>query len=130
MAYLDLRNWLLKATFIKRFEATLMRSTVKIYVLWRGKMSRRPVVEIKCDRCKRSENRDPATLPAQGQKSLIVSFKGQKIEYDDLCTKCETAVENYFKSMTKQLEEPEKAPEKPQEKSGFLGIGGGVPKKT
>jgi len=99
-------------------------------------MARRPVVEIKCDRCQRVENRNSEVLPKEGQKALSVSFKGQKTEYDDLCLRCDNAVENYFKSMTKQGEEdkaPEKpqgeedkAPEKPQEKSGFLGLGGGT----
>jgi len=88
-------------------------------------MARRPVVEIKCDRCQRVENRNSEVLPKEGQKALSVSFKGQKTEYDDLCLRCDNAVENYFKSMTKQGEE-DKAPEKPQEKSGFLGLGGGT----
>lgn len=92
-------------------------------------MARRPVVEIKCDRCGRVENRDTGVLPKDGQKALSVTFKGQKVEYDDLCSRCDSACENYFKSMTKQIEEPDKASEKPAEKSGFLGLGGNTPKK-
>lgn len=73
-------------------------------------MARRRVVEVTCDRCKRTETQgvdeDP-TLRAKVGKELVVVFHGQSIEYEDLCRRCRSAVENYYNRMTKQAEEEE-----------------------
>lgn len=89
-------------------------------------MARRQVVEITCDRCGKVETQ--ATQQVTEELELMVEFRGQKIKYEDLCGRCRGAVENYFKSMTKQLDEEDKSegttgPES-QQKKGFLGMGG------
>jgi hypothetical protein len=97
----------------------------KMYVMWRGQMVRRQVVEIKCDRCQRVENQDLVTSPAATEE-LSVTFQGQTVTYTDLCKRCRGAIENYFKGMTKQVDEVEKVdkPVAPTDKGGFLGMGG------
>jgi hypothetical protein len=65
------------------------------------------------------------------EPELVVTFRKQKFEYKDLCTRCRDAVSGYFKRMTKQEEvtdpqagppapAPEEKPEEPK-KRGFLG---------
>lgn len=55
-------------------------------------MARCEVVQIQCDRCRRTE-----LLPLTPKKSepvLLLNFLpgGKKLKYDDLCTKCTEAV--------------------------------------
>lgn len=93
-------------------------------------MARRQVVEIKCDRCQRVENQEVVQASPVAEE-LVVTFQGQTVKYGDLCKRCREACANYFKSMTKQLEEekkskevPEPKKEIPEPKGGFLGLGG------
>ena len=86
-------------------------------------MARRQVLEVQCDRCGKVETQETpkstgTTIPEQ---ELQVSFRGQSMEYGDLCVRCRSACENYFKSMTKQLDPDQ--PEEPKKKS-LLGLGG------
>ena len=92
-------------------------------------MARREVLEVKCDRCGRRDLQEKSQLIDEPE--LIVTFRKQKFEYKDLCTRCREAVEGYFRRMTKQEEvtkpeagAPEPEPESPPEetkKRGFLG---------
>jgi len=86
-------------------------------------MARRPVIEVSCDRCGKVETQ-PVDPKADGihENELVVCFQGQEITYSDLCLRCRSAVENYFKSMTKQPEEEESEEPAPPKK-GFLGMG-------
>jgi len=93
-------------------------------------MARRQVIELACDRCGRVE-----TQPLKGdgkderpRYELEVSFHGQEVKYEDLCRRCRSACENYFKNMTKQPEpeeEPnvEAAKEEESPTKRFLGMG-------
>ena len=95
-----------------------------------GKMARREVLEVKCDRCGRSDLQEKNLLIDEPE--LIATFRKQKFEYKDLCTRCREAVGGYFKRMTKQEEAtdpkvtqppapaPEPIAEEPK-KRGFLG---------
>jgi len=89
-------------------------------------MARRQVVEVTCDRCKKTETQDTESAPTEG-KELEVHFRGQSVNYADLCKRCRSACENYFKSMTKQVEEVEDPKEKvaqpPGKPGNFLGMG-------
>jgi hypothetical protein len=90
-------------------------------------MARRQVLEVTCDRCKKTETQAVESVPAEGAE-LEVTFHGQTVKYEDLCKRCRNACENYFKSMTKQVEEDEKAAEPdgatpPGQPKGFLGLG-------
>lgn len=85
-------------------------------------MARREVIEVTCDRCGRTETQAKSNEPMQSPE-LRVTFHGVSVEYSDMCMRCRSAVENYFKSMTKQQDD-DKAPEaEPEpEKKGFLGM--------
>ena len=86
-------------------------------------MARRQVVEITCDRCGKVETQ-PLQQGVRPEFELEIMFQGQEIKYEDLCTRCRGAVENYFKSMTKQPDEEETTPNLEQKSGGFLGMGG------
>ena len=87
-------------------------------------MSRRQVVEVKCDRCNRVEtqgsDKDSIKRGPDGEE-LSVTFHGNTTQYEDLCLRCRSAVENYFRSMTKQTEEDESDGPEKLPKPGFLG---------
>jgi hypothetical protein len=104
-----------------------MRVKRRITYLWRGKMARRQVLEVTCDRCKKTETQDIESVPEKGDE-LEVTFHGQKVKYGDLCKRCRSACENYFKSMTKQPDEEDDKSKEPKavppgKPTGFLGIG-------
>jgi hypothetical protein len=87
-------------------------------------MARRPVDEIKCDRCGKTETQEPHS--GTNEAELTIRFSGEEVVYEDLCNRCRKACENYFKSITKQIEKeakeedsappaPEPQPEPPPE---------------
>jgi hypothetical protein len=98
-------------------------------------MARREVIEVKCDRCGRPDLQEKGMLIEEPE--LIVTFRKQKFEYKDLCTRCRDAVGGYFKRMTKQeevtdpkagavdppapVDEPVVKPVEEPKKRGFLG---------
>ena len=66
-------------------------------------MGRKVVVEIKCDRCARTEH-----LPANGTQTSEESqfkgtFQGTTVEYKDLCTSCKEIVAMRWNEMTRVL---------------------------
>ena len=77
-----------------------MRRLTNLTMLIGGKMSRREVVEIVCDRCKRTDIRPPEEV--QEDPVLSVTFKGETVTYDDLCRRCDDTLGNMFKRMVKQ----------------------------
>ena len=90
-------------------------------------MARRQVLEVTCDRCKKTETQDVESVPTEGSE-LEVTFHGQSVKYADLCKRCRSACENYYKSLTKQSDEekakePEGATPPGKPEKGFLGIG-------
>ena len=92
-------------------------------------MARREVIEVQCDRCGKVETQELGASPKGGTTAeLTVLFHSQEVIYDDLCTRCRSACEGYFKSMTKQVEraveEKEKAPQATPPRPGLLGLGG------
>lgn len=101
-------------------------------------MSRREVIEIVCDRCGKTEiklkNKVAPEIKKNGKGAAFhariwVPGKGNKnVSYDDLCKRCDGALQNYFDKIKKadqeqSGEEPEKKPEK---KPGLLGKKGGA----
>lgn len=57
-------------------------------------MAREKVIKISCDRCKRTE-----LVPAVADKvgpDFEASFKGQRLVYEDLCTRCRDTLQNIW----------------------------------
>jgi hypothetical protein len=90
-------------------------------------MARRKVIEVICDRCGKTETQEPSQEAKAEGPELIVEFQGERKEYSDLCIRCRSACEGYFRGLTKQVEKvgkEEKAKEAPKGKPGLLsGIG-------
>ena len=81
-------------------------------------MAKRQVFEITCDRCKRAEVQ-PMTDQSKSQvPELEITHRGTKVVYQDLCIRCQEAVENYFASITKTVQQKAQP-----DKSSFLGLG-------
>lgn len=68
-------------------------------------MARKHVVEIKCDRCTRVENR---TMGEGESTPLPASFKAtmgsKEVSFDDLCTPCWTTVKQHLDAISKKIE--------------------------
>jgi len=85
-------------------------------------MARRQVLEIRCDRCSKVETQDIKPGEEKPEVALLVTFQGESVEYEDLCRRCQGAVEGYFKSMTLQSKkDEEEGPKEEELKSRFLG---------
>lgn len=65
-------------------------------------MARKQVVEIKCDRCKRAEYKDPEG--ASEKKPLLILWLGTEIRYEDLCSPCAATVSRNIEQISKTLE--------------------------
>lgn len=61
-------------------------------------MSRQKVVVVKCDRCRRDELQ-PVPEVEKTEPDLDVTFKGEKLQYADLCAECENTVKKLFEEM-------------------------------
>lgn len=95
-------------------------------------MARRQVLEIVCDRCKKTETQDvqsgdPTKAESDPPKAeVVITFHGETVKYDDLCKSCRKAVGNLFKKIAK-TDEPKGSnvtpiePQKTSEKRRFLG---------
>jgi hypothetical protein len=103
-----------------------MRTTRKIYYPRRGKMARREVIEIQCDRCGRTETQEKSQAEKASVVELVIEFQTERHEYADLCMRCRKACEGYFKSLTKQTEKDAQESPAPvaEKKSGMFGLGG------
>jgi hypothetical protein len=94
-------------------------------------MAKRPVIEINCDRCHRTETQPmPTNAPAQSPTpatapEFTATCHGVAVTYQDLCGNCRDAVQNYFNSIIKKPKEPEAPAPAATEKKGFLGMGKG-----
>ncbi len=102
-------------------------------------MARRPVVEIKCDRCEKVEVIEvaPEDLNDKCLPVLELKTKTEGVTYHDLCKRCQGAVENYVKAILRKGEETPKEEAKADgntpttnvtnsvepQKTGFLGFG-------
>jgi len=81
-------------------------------------MARKQVLEIKCDRCGRVETQ-PILEGEDGSSKVALKLEhgGKVTEYEDLCTRCDQAIENYVKQIRKetdpQVDEKYKEPGKP-----------------
>lgn len=86
-------------------------------------MARRQVVEIICDRCKRTETQEDKPRPQGDVPELVVIYKGVKVQFDDFCRRCAGTVENYMSKLLKKPEDDDAAepPAVPAKKPGLLG---------
>lgn len=75
-------------------------------------MARRQVIEVECSRCDRKELRDANVgqvvmhngPPPEPPKALIVRVgDGTKIDFDDLCDPCMSAVKGHLESIGKKI---------------------------
>lgn len=89
-------------------------------------MARRTVVEIQCSRCERKElveQPDPAltvTIAAGEGTSrafFAVMGDGTKVEFEDLCSPCRSAVKSHLEAIGKKIEgvSPERKKKDPKE---------------
>lgn len=71
-------------------------------------MARKQVVEIICDRCEKQEYVSPkdATETPDFEGQLL----GEKLKYDDLCTRCKGTLRNYYAKIAKKEEASDEAP--------------------
>lgn len=95
-------------------------------------MARRQVLEVTCDRCKKTETQEVDASPATEAAELEITFHGNTIKYDDLCKRCRRACMNYYNKITKQDDEEDAKAEKegaevPGQPKSFLG---GIGKKA
>lgn len=69
--------------------------------------SQRTVIEVKCDRCTRVEER--AFMP-EGDDPNLPAFKGAmpgvSVEFGDLCLPCSRSVKNHLEQIGKKLDSP------------------------
>lgn len=66
-----------------------------------GKMARREVVEVLCDRCKRVEMVPKGeALPVSNEPYFSIHFGAQSASFTDLCKKCREALAGYFAHCT------------------------------
>lgn len=71
-------------------------------------MGRQKVEQITCDRCTRVEHRPLSARPEpkQGSKDHFMFravYKGKMIEFEDLCSGCESIVDNHMREIDKSL---------------------------
>jgi hypothetical protein len=73
-------------------------------------MGRQAVIQITCDRCKRVEHRplsEAKDPPEEGDKSNYMfrgKYKGDWVEFEDLCMGCESILDKHWEAMSKQLQ--------------------------
>lgn len=71
-------------------------------------MARREVIEVVCDRCKRTDNQLKDAVPnTGGEPELVIILHGKKTVYTDLCRSCRETVTNYHGSITKDRKKAE-----------------------
>lgn len=75
--------------------------------LRRGKMARRKVVEIRCDRCDRVEHQQESEISSDEVPELELSVRGEKVTYQDLCRRCRSSVENYVNRLKMLYDRPD-----------------------
>jgi hypothetical protein len=69
-----------------------------------GKMGRRIVEEIKCDRCTRTEHVPTTSTDLQKKDSFFLGYcAGETLEYKDLCTACKEIITLHWGAMTRNL---------------------------
>ena len=87
-----------------------MKAVSWIPKIERGVMGRQQVIQVTCDRCRRIENRPMSEArepPKNGDKShymFIGTFKGDHVEFEDLCSGCESILDNHWEAVAKQLQ--------------------------
>lgn len=60
---------------------------------------RAEVVQIRCDRCKRTELRAPSEAAPKTEPDFKAVFKGKILVYEDVCSRCEEALLNVWKEL-------------------------------
>ena len=73
-------------------------------------MARREVIEITCDRCKRTETQNKREVSPEDEDELEVTFGGSTTKYADMCRRCRGTVSNYvarIRGEKRDVEAPE-----------------------
>ena len=70
-------------------------------------MSRREVVEIKCDRCNRLEIQSKDEVSPERVKELTCTYGKETLVFKDLCRTCKKTVENIFSRLRRDPEKKE-----------------------
>lgn len=72
-------------------------------------MGRQAVVQITCDRCTRVEHRpmseakEPPKAGSRAHYMFRGTFQGKVVEFEDLCSGCESIVANHWREIDKAL---------------------------
>ena len=83
-------------------------------------MARREVVEVTCDRCKRTDYQAPGDRPETGEGStheFQILLHDKKVEYVDLCKSCRKTLGNYFDKIIKAPKPDDQGSEKGESES-------------
>lgn len=73
-------------------------------------MGRQPVIQVTCDRCKRMEYKplsDAKHPPKKGEEPEYMfrgTYKGRQVEFEDLCSGCESILDNHWEALSKHLQ--------------------------
>ena len=82
----------------------MSRRQIQIIQIEGGKMGRRIVEEIKCDRCTRTEHVPTTSADLQKKEPFFWgSCNGETLEYKDLCTACKEIITLHWGAMTRSL---------------------------
>jgi hypothetical protein len=81
----------------------MSRRRIQVPRIEDGKMGRKVVVEIKCDRCARTEHLPANGAQASEEPTFKGTFQGVTVEYRDLCTSCKEIVTMRWHDLTKVL---------------------------
>jgi hypothetical protein len=72
-------------------------------------MAKRPVIEVQCGRCARTEYRpvedtSPAGKAATPAPVFLALLAGVKVSFDDLCTPCINTVQGHLGQIAKKID--------------------------
>ena len=82
----------------------MSRRQIRIIKIEGGKMGRRIVEEIKCDRCTRTEHVAVTSSELQKKEPFFRGYcNGEMLEYKDLCTSCKDIITLHWGAMTRSL---------------------------
>lgn len=81
----------------------MSRRQIQVPRIEDGQMGRKVVVEIKCDRCARTEHLPANGTQASEEPQFKGTFQGATVEYKDLCTSCKEIVAMRWNEMTRAL---------------------------
>ena len=65
-------------------------------------MSKREVIEVLCDRCKKVEVVSKESVKGGNEPEFALKFNGKQATYTDLCSRCRETLSGLYKKLTLQ----------------------------